>query len=55
MGVLEIILIAVCAALVIGVVITSIIRKKQGKTSCDCGCDCCHCSGCSSKPKSTKN
>ena len=38
-------LIAVCAAIVIGVVVCAIVRKKRGKGGCDCGCDgCCeHC------------
>lgn len=47
MGFWEIILIIGCAALVIGVGIASIVRKKQGKSSCDCGCDCSHCNRCS--------
>jgi len=46
MGVLEIILIAVCSLIVIGVATASIIRKKQGKCSGDCGGDCAHCRGC---------
>lgn len=45
MGIGEILLIIGCAAIVIGVVITTVIRKKKGKTSCDCGCS--GCSGCS--------
>lgn len=49
MGVLEILLIIFCAAIVIGVIITSVIRKKQGKSSCDCGCNCCHNEHCSVK------
>lgn len=47
MGVWEILLILACSAIVIGVITTSIIRKKQGKTSCDGDCGCC--SGCQSK------
>ena len=46
MGVWEIVLIVACAAIVIGVAITSIIKKKQGKCSCDCGGDCAHCAAC---------
>lgn len=49
MGVLEILLIIGCAALVISVITVRIVRRKQGKVSCDCGCDCCpHCSACAS-------
>lgn len=55
MGILEIILIIACAALVVGVIITSLIRKKQGKPSCGCGCDCPHCSGCTLKQKTDKD
>ena len=47
----EIILIVVCAAVVIGVLISFIIRKKKGKCSCDCGGDCPHCAGCASGRK----
>lgn len=47
LGIGEIILIAACAAIVIGAIITAIIRKVQGKKSCggDCGCynTCPHC------------
>lgn len=49
MGVPEIILIVACSVLVVSVIVTSIIRKKKGKTSC--GCDCSSCSGCSKKTK----
>jgi len=50
------ILIIVCAvAFVAGVIIASIIRKKQGKHSCDCGGDCCSCAGCAHAQKSQKN
>lgn len=38
----EIILIAACAAVVIGVIVAAIVRKKKGKPSC--GCDCANCS-----------
>ncbi len=40
----EILIIVASAAFVLGVVVFTVIRKKQGKSSC--GCDCAHCSGC---------
>ncbi len=46
MGPLEIILIIVCAAVVIGVIASRIIKRIQGKPTCDCGeCggNCAHC------------
>ncbi|MBR1891211.1 MAG: FeoB-associated Cys-rich membrane protein [Clostridia bacterium] len=43
MGILEILLIVACAALVIGVITVRIIKKKRGETSCDCGCSGCSC------------
>lgn len=51
----EIILIALCAAVVIGVIVTAVIRKKQGKSSCggDCGC-CGGCSACKNVHKEEK-
>ena len=49
MGVLEILLIIACAAIVIGVVAASIVKKKQGKCACDCGGDCAHCAACRAK------
>lgn len=52
MGVREIILIVVCAAVVIGVSVSAYVRKKQGKSSCDCGGDCSCCGGCSYAKKS---
>ena len=56
MGIWEILLIVACAAIVIGVVTASVIRKKQGKCSCDCGGDCAHCAACiaAQKKKQTK-
>ncbi len=54
MGIAEIILIVVCAAIVIGVILTSIIRKKQGKHSCDCGGDCSHCAYCKYEQQNKK-
>ncbi len=50
MTAVEIIVICVAAAFVLGVIVRAIVRKKQGKGSC--GCDCSRCSGCSSKKKS---
>lgn len=51
----EIILIAICAAVVIGVTATSIIRKKQGKSSCGGDCSCCGgCSACKNTQKDDK-
>ena len=46
MGVAEIILIVFSASVVIGVIISSVIRKKQGKCSGGCGGDCSHCRSC---------
>ena len=46
MKLFEIVLVIACALFVIGVITTSIIRKKQGKCSCDCGGDCSHCKAC---------
>ncbi len=47
MGAPEIILIVACAALVIGVIVARILRKKKGKGGCDCGCsDCSACHYC---------
>ena len=45
MGVWEILLIVGCALIVSGVIIGSIVRKKQGKGSCGFYCDgnCSHC------------
>lgn len=47
---IEIIVIIASALIVGGVIIKSIINKKNGKTSC--GCDCAHCKGCQSKNQS---
>lgn len=53
---IEIIVIIGCVLIVGGVIITSIINKKKGKSSCGCGCaDCSKCSHCSSKPKDEQN
>ena len=50
LGVGEIILIVACAAIVVGVAITVIVRKAKGKPAC---CDECsgNCSCCSSAKK----
>lgn len=42
---IEIVVIIACVLIVGGVIVTSIINKKRGKTSCcgDCSkCKCCH-------------
>ncbi len=54
MGIWEILLIIACAAIVVGVAVTSYIRKKRGKGSCDCGCDCAHCNACKHARKPDK-
>lgn len=46
---IEIIVIIACALIVGGVIISSIINKKKGKTSC--GCNCANCLGCKYKKK----
>lgn len=45
LGLGEILLIVACALIVLSALITAIVRKARGKSSCgdDCGC----CSGCS--------
>ncbi len=43
----EILIIIAAAAFVIGVIAFSVVRKKQGKTSCGCG-DCASCGCCKS-------
>lgn len=57
MGPFEIALIVFCGVVVIGVVVSRIVRKKKGKSSCDCGCsDCASCAYCAeAKRKQTKN
>ncbi|MBE5736781.1 MAG: FeoB-associated Cys-rich membrane protein [Clostridiales bacterium] len=49
MNPIDVLIIIGCVAIVVGVIVTSIINKKKGKTSC--GCDCAHCSGCANKTK----
>ena len=53
---LDIVLIIGCVAVVLGVAIAAIIRKKKGKSSCggDCGC-CGACSACKYMPMDPKN
>lgn len=41
LGVAEILLIVACAALVVGVVISAIVRKIKGKSGCGDCCECC--------------
>lgn len=53
MGPLEIIVVVLCAAIVIGVAAVAIVRKKQGKSSC--GGDCSRCGGCSACGSAKKN
>ncbi len=48
---IEVIVIIACVLIVGGVIATSIINKKKGKTSC--GCDCSKCSGCSRSKSAT--
>lgn len=47
-GAAEIILVVACALFVVGVAVVGVIRKKKGKSSCDCG-NCLHCSACCKK------
>lgn len=49
---IDILILALAVAAVVGVVTATILRKKQGKTSC--GCDCASCAGCSSCPSAKK-
>lgn len=46
LGVGEIILIVACALIVVGAIVTAIIRKVQGKSSCGGDCGCCACELC---------
>lgn len=45
LGLGEVVLIIACALIVVSAVITAIVRKVKGKTSC--GGDCGYCSSCS--------
>ena len=50
MKIIEIIILVAAAAIVAAVIVCGIIRKKKGKTGCDCGCSGCPYHGaCSSK------
>lgn len=50
MGLFEILLIIACSLIVVGVIVKSVIDRKNGKNSC--GCDCSSCSGsCSCKTR----
>ena len=53
MTLIEILVIIACVLIVGGVILSTILNKKKGKTSC--GCDCAHCSGCSSIKKKTED
>ena len=55
MGVPEILVIIGACAVVSGVIVSAIIRKKKGIHSCDCGCDCAHCRGCERKKPENKS
>lgn len=51
---IEIIAIVVCAVIVVGVLVSALIRRAKGKTGCDCG-DCCGgCAGCGKSPTNAK-
>jgi len=50
----EIALIVAAAAFVLGVIIWQIVRRKKGKTGCDCCSDCCSCGHCSKQKSETK-
>lgn len=41
MKIIEIIILVAAAAIVAAVIVCGIIRKKKGKTGCDCGCSGC--------------
>lgn len=47
----EILIIVLAAAFVLGVIVMTIIRKKQGKSSCGCDCGGCgnSCPACKAK------
>lgn len=53
MSAIDIIIIVGCALAVVGAIITSILNKKRGKTSC--GCDCANCSGCCNQSNKNKD
>ncbi len=48
----EILIIIAAAGFVVAVAAISVVRRKQGKSSCDCGCASCpHCAACKRPPK----
>ena len=52
---IEIVAIVVCAVIVLGGLISAIIRRVKGKTGCDCA-DCCGgCAGGGKKPDKRKS
>ena len=51
MGVGDIILISICAAIVLSVLGVYIYKKIKGKPTCDCGGDCAHCMYCKYEKK----
>ncbi len=48
---IEIIAIVVCAVIVVGVLVSALIRRAKGKTGCDC---CGGCAGCGKKSDKRK-
>lgn len=57
MSVWEIILIIGYSLFVTSVIVSYIVKRIKGKPTCDCGCNCSHCSGCyhAKRKKSNKN
>ncbi len=47
----EYLIIGLAAAFVLGVIVFTVLRKKQGKSGCGCDCGCCggSCSSCKQK------
>ena len=52
---IEIVAIVVCAVIVLGVLISAIIRRVKAKTGCDCAACCGGCAGCGKKPDKRKS
>lgn len=50
---MDIAIIVLAAVAVVGVIVWRIVRKKQGKSGCDCGCSG-GCAGCSACPSTKK-
>ena len=51
----EILIIVAACLIVVGVIVSGIVRKKQGKSGCDCGgSSCSGCAGCSSRKPAAK-